>query len=109
MGDPEESPALLAEIRERLEAERASLERQLKDYGASSEGGFQVRVDEGFADSAQATAERSEILSLVDQHLALHREVVAALDRMDAGTYGVCERCGQPISPDRLQASPTAR
>lgn len=109
MGNPEASAVLVAELKERLETERASLERQLADYGVSDNGGLQVKVDEGFADSAQATAERSEILSLVDQLVATHTEVIAALERMDGGTYGICERCGQPIAPERLQAVPTAR
>jgi RNA polymerase-binding transcription factor DksA len=36
-------------------------------------------------------------------------EVRAALRRMDAGSYGLCQECGRPISPQRLRASPTAR
>lgn len=35
------------------------------------------------------------------------REIDAALDRMAAGTYGKCERCGQEIRIDRLHALPT--
>lgn len=109
MGNPEDGAASVAELKERLEAERASLERQLAEYDVSGTGGLQVGVDEGFADSAQATAERSEILSLVEQLLTTHKEVVAALDRMDSGSYGTCERCGQTIVLERLQAVPTAR
>ena len=33
---------------------------------------------------------------------------VAALDRLRAGDYGVCTRCGQPIGVDRLAARPAA-
>lgn len=36
-------------------------------------------------------------------------DVQAALDRMDEGTYGVCEECGQPIPWERLEAVPEAR
>ncbi len=36
-------------------------------------------------------------------------EVRAALQRMDCGSYGLCQECGRPISPQRLRASPTAR
>lgn len=36
-------------------------------------------------------------------------EVRAALRRMDSGSYGLCQECGKPISPQRLRASPTAR
>jgi DnaK suppressor protein len=93
-----------------LEDERASLERQLLEHGASAEGDqVEVSVDEGFADSAQATAERSELVSHVEQLHAAHAEVVAALRRIDEGTYGRCENCGRDIAPERLEALPTAR
>ena len=36
-------------------------------------------------------------------------EVDEALARLEAGTYGFCEDCGQPIAPERLEAIPTAR
>ncbi|HET6223066.1 MAG TPA: TraR/DksA C4-type zinc finger protein, partial [Dongiaceae bacterium] len=32
----------------------------------------------------------------------------AALEQADAGTYGICERCGQPIDPERLKIMPEA-
>ena len=36
-------------------------------------------------------------------------EIAAARKRVAAGTYGVCERCGRPIAPERLEARPAAR
>jgi RNA polymerase-binding transcription factor DksA len=36
-------------------------------------------------------------------------EVEAAIDRLAAGAYGVCEQCGQPIATARLEARPAAR
>jgi RNA polymerase-binding transcription factor DksA len=35
-------------------------------------------------------------------------DVERALGRIDAGTYGACERCGKPIDPARLEARPWA-
>jgi RNA polymerase-binding transcription factor DksA len=35
--------------------------------------------------------------------------VEQALERMDAGAYGSCERCGRPIDEERLEALPAAR
>jgi DnaK suppressor protein len=37
------------------------------------------------------------------------QDVEQALERMEAGTYGLCERCGQPIGDERLEALPAAR
>jgi DnaK suppressor protein len=102
--------ATMESIREQLEAERGALARQLTEHGASVEGDeVQVNVDEGFADSAQATAERAELLSIVEQLHLSYSEVVGALERLEAGTYGRCERCGNEIAPERLEAIPTAR
>lgn len=97
-------------IRGSLEEERVAIERQLAEYGAAADReGIEVRVDGGFADSAQATAERSEILSLIEQLQSAHSEISAAIDRIDQGSYGRCERCGQHIPIERLEAIPTAR
>jgi DnaK suppressor protein len=43
---------------------------------------------------------------------AVHRELITqiqrALQRIEAGSYGICERCGQPIPKARLDAFPVA-
>ena len=93
----------LNELKTHLEEERVSLERQLAEQGLGA-----VDVDEGFADSAQATAERSEIIAVEEQHESLHKEIVAALARIEEGTYGLCEKCGSEIPEERLEAVPTA-
>ena len=101
----------LTSIRGRLEEEKAALERQLTEHGAQvvgSELEVQVSVDEGFADSAQATAERSELLAIVDGLANMYSEVSNALERIERGAYGKCERCGNEIPQERLEALPTA-
>lgn len=100
----------LSTIRSALEHERDVLKRQLADYGAAPGGaGIDVSMDEGFADSAQVTAERSELLSMIEQLRGAYDEIAAAVSRIDEGTYGKCERCGQQIPVERLEALPTAR
>lgn len=99
----------LKTIKTRLEEERASVERQLVEHGAEVDGGgIEVGFDGGFADSGHRTAETAEVLALVEQ-LAVHRkDVLAALDRIETGTFGTCERCGKPIPDERLEALPVA-
>lgn len=87
---------------------REDLRKQLADLGAnpdedSLEG---VDFDFGFADSAQSTAERGKVLALVDRLRDQLRDVERALAKIDKGTYGLCDRCGEPISPERLEALP---
>ena len=98
-------------LRERLETERGELRRQLDDLGArrDAEGIEDPELDEGFADAGQAAAERANLLTLVRSLRDTLRDVEQALARMDAGTYGLCERCGQPIDEERLDALPAAR
>lgn len=65
--------------------------------------------DEHDPEGATIAFERSQIGALIGQvrhHLA---EIDAAAARLDAGTYGVCERCGQAIGTARLEALPAAR
>lgn len=96
-------------IRAQLEEDKASVEQKLTEHGASPGGGVEVEVNEGFADSAQATAERSQLLSMIQQLQDQRAEIVAALGRIDHGTYGKCERCGREIEVERLEAIPTTR
>jgi RNA polymerase-binding protein DksA len=97
-------------IRAALERERESLGRQLGDLGAPVDSAdVEMGVDEGFADSGQATAERSQALTLIEQLHATYEEVKAALTRLEQGTFGKCENCGRDIPPERLEALPTAR
>lgn len=96
-------------IKAALEEELATVERQLQEHGFSADGdSVQVDVDEGFADSAAATTERAEAIALAEQ-LRQHRNaLVNALQGIENGTYGKCERCGNEIPIERLEALPTA-
>ena len=94
-----------------LEDDKAKLIQQLGDLGATENGDLRNDLDfgEGFADAAAMTAERTEILGLVD-NLKTHLDAVnEALERIDNDTYGVCERCGTQISPERMEARPISR
>jgi len=47
-------------------------------------------------------------VELIRNEQDLHGKVHDALTRIEAGTYGTCERCGRPIAPARLDAIPYA-
>jgi RNA polymerase-binding transcription factor DksA len=89
-----------------LSEARSVLLAQLDELGFGAEGETGLSYDANFADSSQVTAERGETDVLVAElRTALH-DIERALERLDEGTYGVCERCGQPISVARLEAMP---
>jgi RNA polymerase-binding transcription factor DksA len=101
------SDAALADLRAALDEERAQLRHQLADLGFGDDGG--LAYDQNFADSSQVTAERGEVEALANSLKETLVEVERALAKFDAGTYGQCESCGQPIAPARLEAKPAAR
>lgn len=100
---------LLARLRTELTEERESLVEGLREHGADPDSEKVERIagiDDNFADSAAATAERSEALAVIDNHRERLAEVDEALQRMDEGTYGTCANCGTPIPEARLEARP---
>ena len=65
--------------------------------------------DEHDPEGATIAFERSQIEALVRQAEHGIEEIAAAIERLDAGIYGICEVCGGPIGEARLEARPTAR
>ena len=92
--------------RAQLEEERVRIRGQLEQMGHFGTG---LSFDEGFADSGQVTAERGEVEALANSLVETLTEVEHALAKFEDGKYGVCESCGQPIAPARLEAKPAAR
>jgi DnaK suppressor protein len=93
----------------RLHEELDTVTKELADLGISPDGVVEVSFDEGFADAAQTTSERSNVLSIAEGLKNRLDDVRSALNRLEKGTYGKCERCGKEIDPARLEAIPTAR
>ena len=89
-----------------LEEERASLLRQLSELGFGQAGATGLDYDSNFADSSQVSAERGEAEALVNDLRNSLNGVEKALERIAKGTYGICEKCGRPIAPARLEAMP---
>ena len=97
--------SLLSTVRSDLTDERDRLESQI----SSLEPGGGSAFDDNFADSGQVAAEQGENKVLASQLRSELDEVERALAKLDAGTYGMCETCGEPITPARLEAMPAAR
>ncbi len=96
--------------RSMLEAELARLQAEL----ATAEGVFNdlVRnedfVGDDTADVGSTTLEREQEMSLTANLRDLVDQTSRALRRIDDGSYGRCESCGNPIGKLRLQARPAA-
>ena len=99
----------LAARRSELEAERSGHVAFLAEHGADphSDDVRDLKVDaEGFADAAQATGERAELLGQIEAARRRVRLIDEALERMDEGSYGSCVGCGEPIPDARLEVRP---
>ncbi len=105
--------ATLAQLKEALEAERARLEHELDDLERESatnqsETSGENNYRDHMADQGTATFGKELDMTLEGNVRELYKAVTNALARIDAGTYGLCTRCGKSIAVPRLQAMPAA-
>ena len=92
------------ELKKQLEERLATLQARLASIKRD--------VTQGHSgDSAEQAQEREndEVVDAIGNETALSiRAVAAALERISAGTYGICENCGEDIGEARLQVVPEA-
>jgi len=98
----------LIEERRRLAEQVATLARTFDQVVESSELDM-TADDEHDPDGSTIAFERQQVAALLASARARLAEVEAALGRLRAGTFGVCESCGASISPERLEALPGTR
>jgi RNA polymerase-binding protein DksA len=82
--------------------------QQVQERIAQIQGNERQETSNGQTDTAHEWENadvREDLLSAAEQQL---RQVDAALHRIDTGTYGLCEICGEPIAEKRLDALPLA-
>ncbi|MEO7837150.1 MAG: TraR/DksA C4-type zinc finger protein [Acidimicrobiales bacterium] len=104
----EEQRALLEEERISYVAQAADLKAEADQLAQEMEPG-DIQFDEESGEGATAAVDRERDLALSAQARVEVAEIDHALARIDAGTYGICESCGQPIPRARLKALPHAR
>jgi DnaK suppressor protein len=89
---------------EKLEAER---QRVLLDVGRLRQA-FRSEVDGDVDEGDPGFAEREKVMALVRGLSRKLESIDNALRQAQDGGYGICERCGEPIDPARLEAVPEA-
>jgi DnaK suppressor protein len=110
MAMTKKSPKTLKAVEDKLRAEREELLVQIADLekrAAGEDAGTRV-YDDVHGEPETATYERERVLSLLDNSRDLLEQVNVALERIDAGTYGICASCGKPIEAARVKALPHA-
>ncbi len=110
---PKLSPFLVAQ-RERLTEERNTYLRSANELKAQADSlalehePGDVQFDEEGGEGGTSNVDRELDLVLSAQALAAVNEIDFALEKIVAGTYGLCEQCGQTIPEARLEALPHA-
>lgn len=101
----------LKKIRSRLESEREHLSKELEQIRTGARSTDERREGSPFGKREEEATESLEL----ERRLALENRIVEqlngvehALQKFEKGTYGLCDRCGQPIDPARLEALPEA-
>ena len=100
-----------AELYERLKKEKTELSEKIEQFRALGRPSAERKEGSPFGKREEGADEASEL----EKRLALERrleeslkEVEHALEKHEAGTYGLCDSCGQPIERARLEAIPQA-
>ena len=104
----------LAELKDKLLAEKSRLEEALSKFASKTDapGEYETKIEDiGTDPDENATEVEGYVDNLaVERNLEQElRDVLDALDKMEQGTYGVCEKTGQDIPIARLRAYPAAR
>jgi len=104
--------------KDKLEEEKKLLVEELGGIGRVDKTGDWEAVPESemskqevpdeadMAERAEDYEERSVKLNLLEKRL---NDIDKALDRIENGNYGICEKCGAEIEEDRLSVNPAAR
>lgn len=96
-----------------LERDRAEVEEAIRSASGSLDRLFDAQRDvaaddEHDPEGPTLSLQRAEAEAMLAQSRRHLDEVDAALERLDAGTYGLCVTCGRSIHPARLEARPYA-
>ena len=98
--------AVLAAERTALLARITELETEMGTVVNNQDGRPAADADAG--DAGSIDVERDRVTGLLAAAHERLGEVEAAIRRANAGTWGVCTHCGSAISPERLEALPSA-
>ena len=108
-GEHRWTAAELAEVRAALQEQIVVLRTEIAASASQiAEGDTSDGAGDDQADAGAKTYEREHELALAYNSQDLLAQIERAVQRMDSGTYGICESCAKPIGKARLQVFPRA-
>lgn len=105
----------LKELKEQLLREKENLENSLSKIARpidKADGDYETTFDDIGRDREENATEVDQYSDNLPVENTLEKrlqEIIAALERIEAGTYGFCENCQAEIPLDRLKANPAAK
>ena len=102
----------LKKIRSLLESEKKRLLEELEQLNADGRPSEERREGSPFGKREEEATESLELEKRLAMEKRIKDQLTAndnATRKIDSGTYGICESCGKPIEPARLEILPTAR
>lgn len=105
----------LDELKDQLLKEKEDLEKNISRIARPvniAEGDYETTFDEIGSDRDDNATEVDQYSDNISVETTLEKklqETIDALERMEKGTYGICENCKKEISIERLKANPSAR
>ncbi len=97
-------PKAIEKERVRLLQEKKQVEEELAHLREAMLGEVDIEPDEGDAE----LFEREKTAALINVLERRLQDIEKALRAIERGQYGICERCGKPIEPERLEVKPDA-
>jgi DnaK suppressor protein len=102
---------LYEHLRDRLESEKRRYAEELAKLQTNASTSEERREGSPFGkreEEATETLELEKRLALENRVRHEMSDITHALEKFEKGTYGLCENCGQPINPERLEVLPQA-
>ena len=97
--------------RSRLESEKQRLTREFEQLKSSVRPASERREGSPFGKREEEATETAELETRLELEKRIRDQLAKvehALSKFENGTYGLCDVCGQPINPERLEALPQA-
>jgi DnaK suppressor protein len=96
----------LAEIERALRTHRAEIQARIEGLAKAPERGSGISFGKRVGDGTVEAVSRLNEIGVGNNLVVAAERIDRALAKLDDGTYGVCDSCGQPILPARLRAAP---
>ena len=107
---------ILEELKEKLETQKKAIKGELENFAEEDpnlkhnwDAKFPNREDADKDESADDAQEYDNMLSLEHSLELKLKDVKSALEKIENGTYGICENCGKKITEERLLVCPEAK